>query len=317
MTGTKYTLSELITLYELEPELTEVLTEGRTDASLILWFLRKVGCAATVNAITDRIDVPSSQVRQRGQDLGNKGRLVTAALVVDEASPDEAAKRVTFVADADAGYVSNEQLPQASCLLWTDYTSVEMYCFEKSSLDKMLRLTFRAPEEIKAEAILDAIRRPLVDIFAARLVLQSIAQPVKMVAAVEKRCKVKDGHLVVDVQSLLLDSINHAGGPNKLSITLADLMERHAIQRATFIGFDERRVIHGHDFPRICCYYLKERHPHLFKEDRSAYRSVGPFANTLITCVDADQLAAEALFQRLLERCGILSVNKTAKSIPR
>lgn len=45
-------------------------------------------------------EVPASEVRRRGQHVGNKGRVVAAALHVLEAS-SAVAEKVTFVYDVD------------------------------------------------------------------------------------------------------------------------------------------------------------------------------------------------------------------------
>src|SRR5215472_7708249 len=94
--GTKRTLDELITLYELEPHLKEVITEGRCDAAIILWFFRRAGIEAGVYCVADRLTVPSAEVRSRGLNSGRKGEVIAAARMIEGASAT-AAQCLTFV----------------------------------------------------------------------------------------------------------------------------------------------------------------------------------------------------------------------------
>jgi hypothetical protein len=84
--GTKRSLDELITLYELEPELSEVVTEGRTDAALMRWFLNRLNSDTAVYAVTDRLDITPAELRSRGLNVGNKGYVIASALMLQEKS---------------------------------------------------------------------------------------------------------------------------------------------------------------------------------------------------------------------------------------
>ncbi len=299
--GTKRTLAELITLHELEPELSEVITEGRVDAALILWFLRRQGSDASVYSISDRLEVPASIVRSKGQNIGNKGRAIAAALVVNEQSPAAAASKLTFVYDIDDDLMAGRPLADAECLLHTDYRSIELYCFAKNPIDKLLKVTLRASSDLGPVEILGAITDSLVSIAFARFALSRATTPVAMVAGLERRCRVLGDAILTDIQSLVSDSVDNHGGERALRVSKVDIMADYEQERAKN-ALDVRLVIRGHDFTRICCYYLKTRYPQLFREDRASYRTAEVFEGALITCLEAGEIASEQLFQQLLLR---------------
>jgi hypothetical protein len=302
--GTKRTIAELITLHELEPELEEVLTEGRVDASLIRWFLRRRGNNATVYGISDRLDIPASEIRKRGQNVGsNKGKVISAALSISDSS-ELAARTITFVYDIDDDILVGRPLyDNIACLLHTDYRSIELYGFAVNPLDKMLKIIFRADDEIKAEAILTVITEPLISVAFARLVLSRITPPVAMVTSIERRFRVKGDSIIADIRALISDSINSAGGAKALNVS-ADTLNADYKREESASNIDARYIIRGHDFTRICCYYLKTRYPSLFRDDRAPYRIPETFESALINSIELSDLIAMPLFQKLMQRHG-------------
>lgn len=61
-----------------------------------------------------------------------------------------------------------------------------------------------------------------------------------------------------------------------------------------------RYKIYGHDFTELLCWYIRH---YLRKEIRNSYNSE-ILAGSLLACIDAEKLAQEGLFQRLLARIG-------------
>lgn len=298
--GTKRTLDELITLHEIEPELSEVITEGRFDSSLLLWFLRLMGSSASVYCVLDRLDVPPGEVRRRGQNQGNKGRIIASAIKIQEKSP-RTADKVTFVYDIDDDVIAGRQVVESSGLLHTDYRSLELYCFAKKPIDKMLKVRLRATEEVKANQILDTIREPLVDIAFVRLILSRLDPAVAVVESIEKKCHIDGESIILDMRGLILDSVNGAGGWRGRTATVDILMTEEQKARKEWAS-DSRLAIRGHDFTRLCCYYLKSKHPGLFKEDRAPYKVPEIFEATLLACLELEDLKSEELFRRLMAR---------------
>jgi hypothetical protein len=299
--GTKRTLDELVTLYELEPELSEVITEGRCDAAIVTWFLGNIGINTQVYCVSDRITVPVAEVVGRGLNSGRKGEVIAAALRVEELSAD-ATRRITFIYDVDDDIIASNTRPTAACLLRTDYTSMEMYCFADRPIEKLLRVPLRAEANLKASAVIDAVREGLLEVGFARLALSRVQRPVAMVRMIERRCTVRSGVLRVDLRKLVSDSLDDAGGTKALGVTLNGLVTEIRQARAQWADGDPRLAIRGHDFSRLLCFYLKTHYGNLFREDRTPYKSVQTFQNLLITCLELKDLEGEHLFEALSAR---------------
>lgn len=86
-----------------------------------------------------------------------------------------------------------------------------MYSFAERPIDKLLKVTLRATDDLKPKEILAAITRPLASIAIARLILSRVTPPVGMIDAVEKRCRITNNSVIVDLRALISDSINGAG----------------------------------------------------------------------------------------------------------
>lgn len=303
-TGTKRTLDELITLYELEPELSEIITEGRTDAALMRWFLNRLNSDTVVYAVTDRLDITSADVRAKGLNVGNKGYVIAGALWLQERSSDAASRRVTFVYDIDDDVITGKSTPRADCLISTDYTSMEMYCFAIKPIDKLLKLTLRAWDDINAESVLAAISEPLPEVFYVRSILARQRRSIGVTAAIDRKCRLSGETVTIDLRTLIDDSIGAAGGSRALGID-ADSVLRDLREQIANCPTDIRLAVRGHDFTRVCCFYLKARYPSLFREDRLPYKTPEVFENVLITCLEVDDLVNEPLFQFIMKRYGL------------
>jgi hypothetical protein len=300
--GTLRTLNELVTLYELEPELSEVITEGRTDAAVLRWFFDRLASETAVYCVTDRLDITPQQVIDKGFNVGNKGYVITGALMLGEESA-QAARKVTFIYDIDDDVITGISTPAADCLVSTDYTSMEMYCFAEKPISKLLKLTLRAREETTAASLLTELSKPLVGVFYARSILSRQDTPIGIGDAIERKCKLSGRALTIDLLGLIKDSIGAAGGSSTLGIDADAIVQ--AVQAAMANPpSDIRLAIRGHDFTRACCFYLKSKYPSLFKDDRLPFKTPEVFENVLITCLEVDDLMSEPLFQFLLKRHG-------------
>jgi hypothetical protein len=119
-------IQELLTKYELHPELIDVYVEGDFDKDLIDGFLdaTNLRVMVSVHAI-DGIEVPDHLVAGLGLTAGsNKHRLIALASAL--AQLPAAVRGVSCVIDADLDRVC-ESLATQERLRYTDYTCMEMY----------------------------------------------------------------------------------------------------------------------------------------------------------------------------------------------
>lgn len=306
--GTRRTPDELATLYEIEPTLAEIVTEGHYDAALIRWFIQLIGSDAVVYSVDDRIIVTEEEIKAAGEIPGNRGAVVTAAtLFAHEAAlyavpSADVLRRVTFIYDRDDDLLTGRNVPDTECMLVSDYTSMEMYCFAERPVGKMLRIPLRAPASIEASEVITGITQGLLEIAALRHILRTIGMPTALISDITSRCEVRGVDLVVNIRGLADASINKKGGPSIFGSTLNQVIDAHAEFMAK-LTVDPRMVIRGHDYTEMLCFYLKTRFPEIFRgPDRLPLKTSKLFENILITCLELSDLAKEQLFLELTNR---------------
>jgi hypothetical protein len=141
------TIEELIVKYELEPTLRDIYVEGYSDALFFRWFLEKSDASNAVVYEIDSVEVDAQTVIKHKLEVGNRGRLIAFGMEVDRriAHPHQ----VTCIVDRDYDIVLQKEYG-AGVLLFTDYTSLELYSFNENTLTKFLRVVARAMPETPA-----------------------------------------------------------------------------------------------------------------------------------------------------------------------
>jgi hypothetical protein len=182
---------------------------------------------------------------------------------------------------------------------------MEMYCFAVRPIEKLLKLALRAHEDVNAESVLTAISEPLAWVFYARSILARQRRPIGISDVIDRKCKLSGEIVKIDIRALINDSIGAAGGSRALGID-ANSVLRDLREQMANCPSDIRLAVRGHDFTRVCCFYLKRRYPSLFREDRSPYKTPEVFENVLITCLEIDDLVSEPLFQFIIKRYGLV-----------
>ena len=124
-----------------------------------------------------------------------------------------------------------------------------------------------------------------------------------MVTSIDRRFRIKGDAVTVDIKTLISDSINHAGGAKALGVSIGTLIA-DCTREESACSVDVRFIIRGHDFTRICCYFLKTRYPSLFRDDRAPYKVPEIFESALLNSIELTDLLTTVLFQKLLQRHG-------------
>jgi hypothetical protein len=297
--STRRQLDELITLYELEPSLREVITEGRTDASLLAWFLEKNNNETPVFALTDRLEVPRELVEKYELDVGERGRALAAATYVERSV--KAGRGITFVIDSDFDHAFPTSTTIPTCVLATDYANMECYCYDPDVVEKFIRVGLRGDADLDGTSFLGAIEDALVTLFVMRWLLKNLPGSPGLVERIERRCRVLNGQLVLDQARLITDSLNACRDPSARTESVTQL-ERTLIQEKEQLSCGVRSCVHGHDFVRLLTYYISTSYASLVKEDRRAFRDASAVAVGLRLALDMTVLAREPMFVALLDR---------------
>ncbi|MFE0346196.1 hypothetical protein [Streptomyces griseoluteus] len=287
------TPEELAVLFDLEPDIKEVIVEGRTDAGLLRWYFSITSPDADVKffAIQDRVLINNDRLQSMGYDSGNRGRVIATAQIVESLFPEQ--KAGAFVADRDRGAIGLDPCPTVNGLHFTDFTSIELYFFNEKSLRKILTVTLRAPQSVKASHILTAITPILTTLFRIRAVLRTAPEPKpKLAAGVIDKLKIgADGTSNLDPKDALQKSAQ--GKVDGLLQTYEALSLSPEL--------DVRHYIHGHDFCAVLVRYLQGNHPQVFREERRGLAYPSTLELAVLTSAEVSELAETHLFQDLTE----------------
>lgn len=183
MKDTKRILEELVMRYRLHPDLCDIYVEGESDRRLVQWFLQANKNAAIVYGISD-IDVPAQVLLDGGLRDNNRARVIFLARHLESMLGVQV--RVVCIADADYDHFLEITHTEA-LLLITDYTSIEMYCFDAGRVQKALHLfgckTGRSGGEVMA-----TITPLLKKMFFIRVVNQLLAYELHWIS-VDRCCR--------------------------------------------------------------------------------------------------------------------------------
>lgn len=137
----RQSIDEIIAKYELHPDLIDVYVEGVFDRDFIFEFLDTTGTRGDVSVYAiDDIEVPSDLVTAAGLGHGsNRNRVLTLAKAL-ETRLAAMNRNIICLVDADMDRLFGE-LRSWMYLCHTDYTCMEMYSLNDSSLKRFLHFT--------------------------------------------------------------------------------------------------------------------------------------------------------------------------------
>ncbi len=289
------TLDELITKYELEPELRDIFVEGRTDKAFFEYFLQGEGIQNVVVYEIDTIDIPTQSLFDVGLKDGNRGRVITLALSMENRLPENSLN-ITCIADKDFDWLFQKQY-QCNLLLFTDYSCLEMYLFDEEIVSKFLLLNLRLSQP-PAQELLNLLAGVLEKLFLIRATNEALQLEMDWLDDFGGCCEISsNGGIDFDSGSFIEKFLNKNSKMKQKSEFMAKLTELRQKKLSEI-----RYKIHGHDFTELLSLYIK---PKLMKNIKSLYNSE-IIARGLFTSVDFSKLRQKRLFQNLLWRIFLL-----------
>ncbi|MEH1856297.1 MAG: hypothetical protein V7L11_32575 [Nostoc sp.] len=288
------TLDELVTRYELEPELCDIYVEGKTDKQLIEWFLDEKQLQDFAVYEIDTVEIPAQSLFELGLKDNIRSRVIALAIYIHDKFLENPL-HITCIADKDFDWLFGKEY-QCDLLLFTDYSCLEMYLFNEVVLDKYLRLAIRLSQP-KASEVLHQVSRVLEDLFLIRATNEALELNMTWLEKFGDCCKLNknNNQLQFDLKTFITKYLNSNSNRSQESRFITKLEELRAKEL-----IEIRYKIHGHDFTELLCWYIRH---YLRKEIRNSYNSE-ILAGSLLACIDAEKLAQEGLFQRLLARIG-------------
>jgi hypothetical protein len=289
-------LDELVTRYELEPSLHDVYVEGLTDKSIIQWFLEKSNLDTQNVAVyeIDTIDIPTERLFALGLNDSNRSRVIFLACQL-QSLVEGSLPPVICIADKDFDNLIASSHIESELLLFTDYTSIEMYLFDPNIIEKFLRLALRK-DDLEAVNIIKNICPILEEMFLLRAANESLSYGMKWLEPKAlRRCfkRGKGGQIEFNSNDFV-DKYLHKNNRNSEKNAFLNKVKELRNKNISEI----RNKIRGHDFIELLCWYIE---PYLQK-DKKAFSEPEIVLGTLLCCLDVDYLMQETLFQELTRR---------------
>ena len=287
-------IPELVALYELEPTLRDVVTEGETDKAFIRWFLDSVhGNANEVSVYSvDELDVPAHIVAAHGLAIGNRSELIALCLEIEKRMGRDS-RNLTGIIDSDADCLFGATC-NCSLVLRSDFSCLEMYLLDERCLGKMLKLSF-PKVQISPAQVIAQLAPILRDLFLTRAANQKLALGAKWI----------DFGSFVDVQrcklSLRLAEFHRSFLQNSgLWHRRTDLGRVIDVLRTLLPG-DPRHESNGHDALCLLGYFLRG----VYKKAKDADRTHPHVLVHILTCsIETDDVKWHPMFVALLARVG-------------
>ena len=287
--GERYSLDAFKTLFELHPELREIIVEGRVDAAIVSWFATQSGLNCDVFGVDDRVDVPSDVVRASGQSVGNRGEVIALARALNSEA-GRLRRQLICIADADFDHLTGTRYDD-ELLLLTDVATLELYVVAPSSLERFHSLFLRNHPPIDLYTTVKMFLPALVDVFLVRHIIGRFDSPPPMISRIESCIFKRGSTLVADVPELIRRCVTELRLSREEVESLASDVED---LNKKVVG-DVRKYVNWHDFARLLIRVLELRND-LAKTD--------VIERALTTCLDYGDVKDQPLFVEILRRFG-------------
>ncbi|MGW7461480.1 hypothetical protein [Streptomyces sp. NPDC054797] len=294
------TLAELVTLYEVEPEIKDVFVEGRSDRNFlenhVTGGLDSGLCK--FYAVSDRVHISDGELIAAGLMAGARGRVIWLAQQLAEHGA--AGSSAAFVADKDFASLGADVATDVRGLFFTDYSSMEAYSLNECTMHKVLRISVGAPPYVTAANLLSGIKEALVSLFVLRLCLRDSLTGATIPPKVLNRWSLED-HSEERIMEVLRLALNSVSARDRGAVTVEKLYSWY-VEFMGKVGPDFRDYVNGHDVSLILVRYLKEECSQVFNSDsRRPLQTPSVMEIVLMSSIETVHLSGEGLFVGLRE----------------
>ena len=279
-------LPKLNALYSLEPRLRELFVEGLTDQRFYERLLGEYGINDVKVRYIGLIEIGDDILDAHGLAHGNKGRVTALALTLDS----RFARTLSFVrciVDADFDYIC-DTFVRARHLLYTDYTSVELYTANAHTVRKAITLLGFDVSNADIQSLMASLTKALRELFVMRAANQQLGWGMKFVIFT-RCCEIVDRSIVFD-RVLATERYLHK---NIRYSERRDFQSACDELRLVHLA-DQRQCVHGHDYVELLGWYLHRRF------NWNGYRHDGwSFMPKLLEALEFDQISQDPLYRAL------------------
>jgi hypothetical protein len=279
-------VSELVTRYQLHPEMRDLYVEGESDKRFFCWFVLKLPLKSVAVYDIQSVEMTAQQVTALSvSEGGNKGRVVALAMILEKTLPPEC-DSVRCLVDKDF-HEFGFPLPNCRYLIYTDFACMECYMLAENPLSKLcavyLGRTF-SPTEI--ESMMNVLKY----VFFVRLSKQRLASTASWYDGFTTCCSAENGSLRLDETKYLAKVLNAAAGALKNADIEADLRRLQQIPLS-----DHLHAIHGHDAVNLIAWLATQ------KGVGKDIANTTPLQRAMFGCLEVTDLVRMPLFKGLLE----------------
>ncbi len=241
-------VDEIITKYELHPEIADIYVEGEFDRDFLYQYLDAHGRRGEISVYhIDAIAVSSQMVADAGLGYGsNKARVLALAQFL-ERKLGATSRRIICIADADLDRIFGRL--QTGCYsAFTDYTCMEMYFLNSGALQRFLTFTCNLDEAAVSEfSSLATNILPVQFCMRAAVEALGLGVPIPDFTAGFTTKRVLTSFTVERYVSEFLRRNDLSGRGEEIRTLIQDLQSR--------LDRDIRHKSHGHDFIELLFEY--------------------------------------------------------------
>ena len=281
------TIDELAARYFLEPGLSDLYVEGVRDRRIYLQYLQDIGHGDVAVFPIDTVEVSRDIVESHGLGEGNRNRVLAFAMELDLRFRPEL-PRVKCIIDGDFDFILNS-FTDSNHLLYTDYTSVDLYTCEKSLFIDGPLMDLRL-EEVDVDKLFCWLIPILKELFVIRAANQSLGLGMSILW-LTRCCSIAEAGVDFDRNDFLGRCLQSNGKTNEQERFESKCTELSAIKLD-----DDRKLIHSDDYFELVGWYLHRRY-HWRPYRRGERSLLGVFAPAL----SSEVLSQHRLFASLDE----------------
>ncbi len=291
----KKIIDELVVRYKLEPKIRDIYVEGKRDKTFYDRILKEMGIKNVIIYRISSVEIteeyyPKKNLKLKGNNR-NKNIYLADRLESKDVSPD----RVKCIIDSDFDFILQKQCNN-KFLLFTDYTCLEMYFYNKETLEKFLEITLGG-FPYSASHILSQCSKILPDLFLIRLA-NKILDLNMTLRQFRKCCSCVDCEMSLDIN----DYIQRCLTSNNCHSRLEEFKEIIEEYRNNLTE-DPRKQIHLDDFVELLSYLINE----CGKKEHKKFCDADVLEGSLKGCFEVDFLEEVNIFNIIKEWSNINS----------
>lgn len=283
------TIKEVITLYELEPDIRDIYVEGITDKLVLDRFIEKYNFDdINVKLISD---IDFSEINDKycfEIRRNNKNKLIALSKEILESEKVEEINNLTIIIDKDFDVIFNS-LEINKYIKYTDYNSIELYLFNVNSINNFFKHCRGFPTT--GEDTLKSLTNILKDCFILGAVFYENKIGKDDRVDYLKSIEIKKTNISFCLKKHLIKDLNKLAKISELN----SYEERIDNIKEKTIKFEVKDLIRGHDFIEIF-------HEYFIKVKKELDFNLKAFEVVFFQFIDYSELRKENLFKYLEEK---------------